>query len=123
MANISIFVGLLLTLMGPCFYMAGAAGHRSFTAFIPSIFGVGILVCGLIARDAGKRKAAMHGAVMFGLLGFLGSLMGAKKWPALLAGQVVERPLAAWAQLLLFVICGIYVVLCVRSFIAARRAK
>jgi hypothetical protein len=89
---------------------------------IPAFIGVPIFALGLVARNPLRRKDAMHGAVMFGLIGFLGSLMGARKWPALLSGQAVERPLAAWEQLAMAIICLVFVVLCVRSFIAARRA-
>lgn len=121
MSKVAIITGALLSLLGIVFFVL--ASERSFTALIPLIFGVPIFGSGLVARDETKRKAAMHGAVFFGLLGFLGSLMGASKWPKLLAGQPVERPLAGWETLIMAIICGIFVVLCVRSFIAARRAR
>ncbi len=77
-----------------------------------------------MARDEFKRKHAMHGAVVFGLLGLLGSVgMGMRKWPLLIQGAPVERPVAAWSQLIMAIICGVFVALCVRSFIAARRTR
>lgn len=120
MSKLATTVGALLIALGIGFF--AAAPHKSPTALIPSGIGVFILIFGLIARDPAKRKHAMHGAVFFGLLGFLGSLMGAKKWPALLSGQVVERPYAAWEQLIMAVICLFFVIACIKSFIDARRS-
>ncbi|RYG75108.1 hypothetical protein EON80_01710 [bacterium] len=125
MPNIAAICGALLFALGPIFYFLGEPGHRSPTAFIPSLFGVFILAFGLAAKTPSRTKAAMHGAVGFAFLGLLGSLMGAKKWPLILTGQteLVARPLAAWSQLLMFAICLVFVVLSVNWFIKNRRAK
>ena len=118
----AILAGASLLSLGPIFYFLGEPGHRSFTAFIPSFFGLIILVCGLAAQNPAKRKMAMHAAVGFGLLGFLGSVfMGGPKWVALLSGQPVVRPLAATSQLVMFVICAVFVALSIGQFIRMRR--
>jgi hypothetical protein len=61
----------------------------------------------------------MHAAAAVGLLGFLG---GAGK---LIAGLAKGNPsgLAVFSQAGMAVLCALFVVLAVRSFIAARRAR
>ena len=125
MPNQAVIFGAILFALGPIFYFLQTSqgdSSPSATAFIPSLFGILIAAFGLPAKTPSRRKAAMHGAATVALLGLLGSLMGARKWPALLTGQIVERPLAAWSQLLMFVICLVFLVLCIKSFREARRA-
>jgi hypothetical protein len=57
----------------------------------------------------------MHVAALVGLLGLLGGFgMGLKK--------VISAPdLAAYSQLFLGMVCLLFLIICVRSFIAARR--
>jgi hypothetical protein len=64
----------------------------------------------------------MHGAVVVGLLGFLATVTSFFKIPALLAGTA-ERPAAVVSQLAMSVICLVFVILCVNSFISARRNR
>ncbi|MDF2440620.1 MAG: hypothetical protein JWN98_1604 [Abditibacteriota bacterium] len=120
MAKTAIAVGILLMVLGiGCYLGSGAA---SVTALIPAFIGVPIFAFGLVARNEMRRKHAMHGAVLFALLGFLGSLRSAPQWPKVLSGQTIERPLAAWETLAMAIICLVFVVLCVKSFIAARKS-
>ena len=97
------------------------ASH-SPTALIPAGFGVVLAALGFLARDAGGRKLVMHIAVTVGLLGFLGSVTGIVKVARMLAGQPVERPVAAIAQAIMAALTGVFVGLCVKSFIDARRS-
>lgn len=119
MARITIATGVILMLLGAGFYVGMGAG--SITALIPAFFGIPIFVFGLVALDDFKRKHAVHGALIFALLGLFGSVsMGFSKWRALAQGVEIERPLAAWEQLGMAIICFVFIALCVRSFIAAR---
>ncbi len=122
MPQTALTFGAMLFALGPIFFFLGDPGSRSPTAFIASVIGIFIFAFGLAAKTPSRLKAAMHGAAGFALLGLLGSLMGAPKWPKILTGQEVTRPLAAWEQLLMFLICGVFLFLCVRSFSSARRA-
>ena len=119
MANLTVRVGLVLILMGLGGYLA--TGMASVTALIPAFFGLPIAVLGQIAKNEARRKHAMHGAVLLGLIGFLGSARGLLALPQLLAGTA-ERPTAVAMQALMALLLAVFVVLCVRSFIAARRA-
>ena len=64
----------------------------------------------------------IHVAVLVGLLGTLGGLgMGLPKLGALIAGTA-ERPLPAGMKIAMGVVCLVFLELCVKSFIDARRA-
>jgi uncharacterized membrane protein len=129
MGPITIVFSLLLIVLGAVFYLTGhpnpETGHVSFTALIPAFVGLPLLLLGVLALKDNLRKHAMHAAAALGLLGFLGgAIMGVPHVPALLAGTA-ERPNAVIEQLLLALICAVFVGLCVRSFVVARmnRAK
>jgi hypothetical protein len=69
------------------------------------------------------RMHLMHVAALMGLVGTLGGLgMGVPKVGALIAGTA-ERPVAAGMQIVMGVVCLAFLVLCVKSFIDARRAR
>ncbi len=118
----AIITGIALLALGPIFYFLGEPGHRSFTSFIPSFFGLIILLCGLVAQKASMRKMAMHAAVGFGIVGALGGLArGLPKWGGLLDGSLVDGRLAAISTLLMFIICLMFVFASIGQFIAMRR--
>ena len=120
MARITIGVGGLLIILGLVAYFALATGDsRSITALIPAFFGVPILLLGFVATKAALRKHAMHGAVLLGLLGMVGALMRPVK--AMIGGEFTMST-AAGVQLVMAAICLVFVILCVKSFIAARKS-
>jgi hypothetical protein len=100
---------------------APAKSGPSKTALIPSVFGLLLLICGTLGLDERMRKHAMHAAAGVALLGFLaagGRL--ASKLGDIFAGNI-SRPLMF--SILMAVLCLAYVLLSVRSFIAARKAR
>ena len=66
---------------------------------------------GWSALDCPPLPAPLH--LLFGLMGL----------PALLSGSEVERPAAVVSQSIMAILMAVFVGLCVRSFIAARRAR
>jgi len=121
----TIICGVLLIALGLGGYLYGMIkdGSASLTALIPALFGVILAVLGAAAQSRGNlRKHIMHGAVVIGLLGFLATASSFLKIPALMEGTA-ERPAAVVSQLIMSVICLVFVVLCVKSFIDARRAR
>ena len=114
MAGKTIGFGIALIVLGVMGYATSSAA--SVTALIPAFFGVPLLLLGLLARDHNKRKAAMHVAVIVALLGFVGSLY------SLLSRGEISGPGAIVAQSIMTVLTGIFVGLCVKSFIDARRS-
>jgi hypothetical protein len=128
MAPVSIASGILLILLGVGTYVLlppnPETGHVSPTALIPAGVGLALLLLGVLALKDSLRKHAMHAAAVIGLLGFLGGgYMGFGKLMVLLAGGEVARPAAAYESSAMALICGVFVILCVRSFIMARRNR
>ncbi|MEM6708342.1 MAG: hypothetical protein AAF648_06115 [Pseudomonadota bacterium] len=96
-----------------------AAGQTSVTALIPAFFGIPLAIAGFCALRESWRKHAMHGAAVVALLGALGAL--GRALPSLDLSEPLR--LATASQLAMGAALLVFLVLCVRSFIAARRAS
>ena len=123
MAKTTILAGMLLTILGVVFYAFAfqmGAASRSVTALIPTFVGVPLILLGYGAvLKPTLRMHLMHAAVTIALLGFLASF-------GRLTMVMLRTPNfgpAVIANILMSAICLTYVVLCVRSFIAARKAR
>ena len=116
MASTTIVFGLLLTLLGGAGYFL--TGTSSFTALIPAVFGLLLVALGFIGRNEASRKHAMHAAATVALVGFVGALMSLLRTPA-----GVRSTVAVGSQVAMVLLTGIFIVLCVKSFIDARRAR
>lgn len=121
MPAVTIAYGVLLIALGAGFYFG--TGQESVTALIPAFFGVLVVLCGVLARREHLLKHAMHGAAALGLLAFLGGLPGLFRSFALLGGGEVARRNAVLEQAAMALLSLVFVVLCVKSFIDARRAR
>ena len=119
MFKVSIWTGIILAVLGVGSYFT--TGAASPTALIPAAFGIVFILLGFIARKETLRKHAMHGAALLSLLGIAGSAGGVLSTLTLLGGGTVERPEAAVAKAAMTVICIVFLVLAIRSFINARR--
>jgi uncharacterized membrane protein HdeD (DUF308 family) len=116
-ARITIGIGILLVVLGVAgFYHNPEAP----TALIPAGFGAVLLVLGVVALTEHLRKHAMHAAVLVGLVGFVGAAVMAAK-----AGlsDKIDRPVAFGMQVAMAVTCAVFVGLCIKSFIDARRRR
>lgn len=122
MAKVTVVFGILLILLGVFGFVSTGSVH--YTSLIPCAFGVLLAIFGLLAQtqDASRRKLYMHVAVTVGLLGFLGTASSLIHFVQLWQGKFFAYPAAVEAKAAMAVLTLIYVVLCVRSFIAARRA-
>ena len=123
MAKITIVFGLLLILLG-IFGFVGTGSHAP-TALIPAYFGVGLILFGILANtpDAKRRMLFMHIAVTIGLVGFLVTVKNIYDFVRLEQGRQYMHPLAVQAKAAMSVMLLFYVLLCVRSFINARRVR
>jgi hypothetical protein len=119
--NLTRLVGTLLIVIGVGGWLLSDAA--SVTALIPAVLGVLLLALGLLAARPAVHAHAMHGAMVLALLGVLGTLMQVAELPALLTGGDVERPLAVVTSTLTLVLCGVLLVVGIRSFVAARRGR
>ena len=120
MPSTAIITGILLIIIGVAGYIHGMSVDKaSVTALIPAFFGIVLAILGLAARASeGMRKHLMHAAVLIALIGFLvpaGRLISKMS-------ELTASP-AILAQAAMAVVCLVFVILAVRSFIAARRDR
>ena len=113
MYKITIIFGVLLSVTGVAGYFQTGAQH--VTALIPTFLGVPLIICGILAAKENLRMMAMHIAVLLGLLGFLGSIGTLFKENQAQAALISKGITSA--------LCLVFVILCVRSFIQARKAR
>lgn len=118
MPRLTFAAGGVLVVVGIIGYLG--TGLASATALIPSIIGVLLLISGWIAQK--NLMAGIHIALVLALIGALGMFMPLQSLGDLFAGDA-ERPAAVIAALVSLVVLVIYLVLGVRSFLAARRWK
>jgi hypothetical protein len=120
-ATTTIGFGIVLVILG----LGGYFGTDmiSPTALIPAAFGLLLIIFGALARDEKRRKMAMHIGVTVGFLGFLGTVGGLVDLPTLISGGTVARPAAVISKSIMAVLMLVYVGMCVKSFIDARRRR
>jgi len=123
MAKVTVIFGVALILLGTIGFLGTGSTHP--TALIPAYFGLALTICGFLANSPSDRRRmlVMHIAVTVGLLGFLGSGVMAIVETVKAHGGPLTHPAAVESQSLMAGVCLIYVGLCVRSFIAARRGR
>ncbi|HTW47250.1 MAG TPA: hypothetical protein VMD92_04835 [Acidobacteriaceae bacterium] len=127
MAKVTLLFAVMLIALGWAGY--AGSGRQYPTALIPLWFGLALAVFGALAisRSEARRKLFMHVNVTIGLLAFLGSAVEAvvgygRPGP----GGVNESGFLITAETskeLMACLMLIYVLLCVRSFILARKAR
>lgn len=120
MAQTTVGFGALLILLGAISYIG--TGHQHPTALIPIWFGIALCLCGVLAKTENTRRRMlwMHVAVTLALFGFLAPVT--RIIMVLAKHQPIDRA-AIGSQAGMAILTGIYVVLCVRSFIDARRQR
>lgn len=124
MVKVTLVFAVLLIALGLVGYYGTGAQHS--TALIPAWFGVALGFCGLLAisPSESRRKLFMHINVTIGLLGFIGGAVEAVRG-YVAATHAGKQPdiIALASKLTMTGLLLIYVLLCVRSFIAVRRAR
>ncbi|TLD72129.1 hypothetical protein FEM03_05235 [Phragmitibacter flavus] len=125
MARISLIFGSLLIALGVVAFLLAGATAKSITALIPAFIGLILLLLSAIARKSqAANKHAMHVAALLGLIGTLGGFgMGIPKLIKYLGGDESIVLRAPVVQITMGILCAMFLVMCVRSFIAARRAR
>lgn len=123
MAKVTLVFAALLIALGLVGFLGTGSAHP--TALIPTWFGLALGVGGLLAINPSesRRKLFMHINVTIGLLGFLGALVEAVRGYVHATSAGLAPDLVALAsKLTMSGLLLIYVFLCVRSFINARRS-
>ena len=119
MPSTAIGCGLSLILVGIAGYVWGMMdGKASITALIPALFGLVIALLGAFAKsNENLRKHLMHVAVLVGLIGFI---IPAFRLLSKLGDLTLSAAVVSQAAMAL--ICLIFVILCIQSFVNARRS-
>lgn len=124
MPNLSMLFGALLVVLGLVGYFSpetlGDPGDKgtSPTALIPAALGALLILCGVIVTMAPHtRKHVMHVAALIGLIGAAGGFM------PLMRSKMDFSKASAVAGVMMIVLCCIFLILCVRSFVRARIAR
>lgn len=121
MSKITIAVGLILVAVGVIFFATADVpeGKSRVTALIPAFVGLPVALLGCLGCcKPGARKHAAHVAVILTLLGTLGGIgMGFKNM------GTEGKETAVMAQFIMGVVCLVHVILSVKSFIAAKKAR
>jgi hypothetical protein len=124
MAKVTLVFAVLLVVLGLVGYLGTGSLHP--TALIPTWFGLALGVFGFLAISPNekRRKLFMHINVTIGLVGLIGALVKALNGYGSARSAGIDPDMKAiGAQLIMAALLLNYVVLCVRSFIAARRAR
>ncbi len=120
MPSVAINFGRLLIMLGVIGYAYGYfVTTPSPTALIPAGFGAVLMVLGYVAQaKESLRKHLMHVAVLIGLVGFIIPVFR-------IVSKISEFSLtfASVMLILMAVICLSFVILCVKSFVNARKAN
>jgi len=119
-APITLLFAVTYILLGLGGFVLTGSIHK--TALIPCAFGILFILFGLLAFKEKLRKHAMHAAVLVALLAFLGTAKALAHLPDLVQGTA-EKPAAIITQSLNAGLSLLYIILAVRSFIQARRAR
>jgi uncharacterized YccA/Bax inhibitor family protein len=143
MTNNTLFVGLALVLLGLYGYFHGVSEKKeeakqatlkaretdpnaadvqpevvSKTALIPAGVGAVFLLCvAAIVWNNNWRKHVMHLAVVVGVIGVIGGFM-----PVMRSGLDWSK-MGVKIGLFMSLICAVFVGLCVKSFVDARKAR
>jgi hypothetical protein len=113
----------LLVILGLGGFLGTGSMHR--TALIPAVFGFALGVTGFLAISPSerRRKLYMHISVTVALLGFLGAAAEAiRGYLHTQAAGMQPDQIALASKVAMAILLLVYVILCVRSFIAARRS-
>ena len=121
MAKISIAFSIILIILGLVSYFV--ISSESITALIPAFLGIPVLILGIIALNEKSLKHSLHAVSVLMLLGFGGTVGGLFKFFRMLGGESFERPSAITIQAIMALLCLVFLVLAVKSFIDARRGK
>jgi hypothetical protein len=122
MAKLTILFGILIAAVSVGFYFA-ITPHET-AALHPAGIGVLLILCGALANTENpkRRMLWMHIAVTLGLVALLTT--GIRAIISLAKGTAMTiNPAGFEERSAIALISLIYVILCVRSFIAARRAR
>jgi FtsH-binding integral membrane protein len=117
-AIVTLVVGIMLTLLG----FKGCFAHEPSSvsaSWAPLLIGIALVLFGLLAFKPQLRKHAMHVAAMIALVGLVLGIRGV----FLRTFTRTVSSLASYHALIMMIVCGVFLALCVNSFLRARRKR
>lgn len=112
MARFSVVIGLLLcglTVYG----MVGSTSGKIATAFVPMMFGIPLVICGVVALNPHRRRLWMAMAAVVGGLGMIGAAARASfQMGEMVQGEatnLLALRVVIWMSLLCAAFVGIYI--------------
>ena len=117
MPRITLLIGVLLAVVGVFCFLYTNSEH--FTALIPAAFGVVFMALGLFATVEDLRKHLMHAAAALALVGFAFGVVRI----AMVLASGTEIGTAFIETAIFAALCGLLEILCVKSFIDARKRR
>ena len=123
MSKLTIGLGISLVLLGVAAFVMTGANHP--TSLIPALAGLLFSFFGVLASspEPKKRMLWMHVAVTFAVLFFIGTIKADIDVARLARGAVLVHPIAVEEKAAMSLLCLLFVLFCIRSFIAARRSR
>ena len=119
MESVSIIYGIFLIIWGIAVSLVSSS--NSLTSFIPSIFGLPILLFSILSiKFQNRKKLFMHIVVTFGLIVFIGGLDFSR---GLIKGTSFTNLWADTSKLMMLITGLIFTYLCIKSFIFARKNR
>ena len=119
MENLSIAYGLFLIIWG--IVVSFLSKSDSLTSYIPSFFGLPILIFAYLSlKFTSKKKLFMHIVVFISLIIFLGGLDFIR---SIISGNLFENYWADLSKLMMMLTGLFFTVQCVKSFIYARKIR
>jgi hypothetical protein len=125
-ARNAIIFGILLTVLGVVLYASSdLEAMRRLTALIPSAFGLALVLLGQIARGGSDkaRMHTMHAAAVIGLVGLVGGVVMTILDVRKLGSEPPPSNLAMGGKAAMAILSGIFLGLCIKSFIDGRKAR
>ena len=117
--SVSIIYGIFLIIWGIAVSLISSS--NSLTSFIPSIFGLPILLFSILSiKFQNRKKLFMHIVVTFGLIVFIGGLDFSR---GLIKGTSFTNMWADTSKLMMLITGLIFTYLCIKSFIFARKNR
>jgi hypothetical protein len=121
MSYLAIGVGIVMIAMGVV--SIAETPSSLFDIVFPAGLGMLFILMGLLARKEQLKKHAMHGAAMLSLLGLVLTIPALSVLGAQSHGGMPPHAITSFAQMATGVLCLVFLVAAVRSFIVARRAR
>lgn len=113
MPRLTIFFAVLMMVLGLVAYFG--TEQSSWTALIPALFGVVLLVLGIVGLKQDYRQHAMHAAVMVAVAGLAATITGLVE-----LFQLVFKDPKLLTKSTMALLCAVFLILGIKSFIEAR---